>query len=154
MSEHAQRARPKTRQEVAAEILEKIDRLEEAMQVIPGGQWDEVLGQGIEELWNKAWAGSILRGMVQGTITVGDSRLADTLQRLEDTIRSVPDSQAEQNFKRLMGNESEVDEWVQTFKSARLQIERITENALTAGLTTPGQDLSAGQGRGLGTNVR
>jgi hypothetical protein len=87
MSEQAERARPKRRQEVAAEIRDKVAKVAEVMQGIVGEGWDEVLGEGAGEFFDKPWAEAILDGMVKGTITVGDPRLADGLQHLESAMR-------------------------------------------------------------------
>ena len=58
--------RRETRQDVAREILEKINKLTEAMQGIPDEGWDEVLGKGAGEFFDEPWAEAILYGIVNG----------------------------------------------------------------------------------------
>jgi hypothetical protein len=88
MSEQAERARPKTRLEWAKDIRGRVAKVAEVMRDVPDEAWDEVLGEGAGEFFDKYWAEAILKGMVEGTITVGDPRLADELQRLESAMRS------------------------------------------------------------------
>jgi hypothetical protein len=153
MSDQAQRARPKTRLEVAAEIRGSIAKVAEAMQGVPDEGWDEVLGEGVGAFFDKPWAEAILDGMVKGAITVGDPRLADELQRLESAMRSAPLEQTKQSYRRLLGDDPDIAERVEELHDAILGIERITRKAIEAGLTTPGQDLSAGQGKGWAATV-
>ena len=153
MSEQAERARPKTRLEVAAEIRNKIDKVTEAMQGVPDEGWDEVLGEGAGTFFDKPWAEAILDGMVKGTITVGDPRLADELQRLESAMRSVPLEQAKQSYRRWRADDPDIAERIEELHDAILGIEYITREAIEAGLTTPGQDLSAGQAKGWASHV-
>jgi hypothetical protein len=153
MSEPAERARPKTRQEVAAEIRDSIEKVAEAMDGVPDEAWDEVLGEGAGAFFDKTWGEAILRGMVKGTITVGDPRLADELQRLESAMQSVPLEQAKQSYRRLLADDPNIEERVEELQEAIFGIEHITNKAIEAGLTTPGQDLSAGQGKGWTAHV-
>jgi hypothetical protein len=153
MSEQAERARPKTRLDVAADIRSRVEKVAEVMQGILDEGWDEVLGKGAGEFFDKPWAEAILDGMVKGTITVGDPRLADGLQRLESAMRSVPLEQAKQSYRRLLADDPDIEELVKELQDARLGIESITRQAIEAGLTTPGQDLSAGQGKGWAAHV-
>jgi hypothetical protein len=153
MSEQAKRATPKTRREVAANIRGRVEKVAEVMQGILDEGWDEVLGQGAGEFFDRPWAEAILDGMVKGTITVGDPRLADGLQRLESAMRSVPLEQAKQSYRRLLADDPDIEERVEELQHARLGIESITRQAIEAGLTTPGQDLSAGQGKGWAAHV-
>src|SRR5438132_10239085 len=102
MNEQAERARPKTRLEWAKDIRGRVAKVAEVMRDVPDEAWDEVLGEGAGEFFDKYWAEAILKGMVEGTITVGDPRLADELQRLESAMRSVPLEQAKQSFRRLL----------------------------------------------------
>jgi hypothetical protein len=148
MSEHAQRARPKTRLEVAAEIRDSIEAVAEAMDGVPDEAWDEVLGAGAGAFFDKGWGEAMLRGMVKGTITVGDPRLADALQCLESAVRSIPLEQAKQNYQRLLADDPDIAKRVEELRDAVLGIEYITREAIEAGLTTLGQDLSAAQGKG------
>jgi hypothetical protein len=112
-----------------------------------------VLGQGASAFFDKPWAEAILDGMVKGMITIGDPRLADELQRLETAIRSVPLEQAKQSYRRLLTDNPDIEERVEELQDAILRIEYITREAIEAGLTTPGQDLSAGQGKGWAAQV-
>jgi hypothetical protein len=153
MSEQAERARPKTRLDVAADIRSRVEKVAEVMQGILDEGWDEVLGKGAGEFFDKPWAEAILDGMVKGTITVGDPRLADGLQRLESAMRSGPLEQAKQSYRRLLADDPDIEELVKELQDARLGIESITRQAIEAGLTTPGQDLSAGQGKGWAAHV-
>jgi hypothetical protein len=152
MSEQAKSARPKTRREVATDIRSRVEKVSEAMEGVPD-PWDEVLGKGADEFFDKPWAEAILDGMVKGTITVGDPRLADELQRLESAVRSVPMEQAKQSYRRLLAGDPEIEERVEELQNAILGIEYITREAIEAGLTTPGQDLSAGRGKGWAAHV-
>ena len=153
MSEQAERARPKTRLEWAKNIRDRVERVAEAMEGVPDEAWDEVLGQGAGAFFDKPWAEAILDGMVKGTITVGDPRLADELWRLESSIRSVPLDQAKQSYRRLLADNPDIEERVEELHDAILGIEYITREAIEAGLTTPGQDLSAGQGKGWAAHL-
>jgi hypothetical protein len=153
MSEQAERARPKTRLDVAKDIRDRVAKVAEVMQGVPDESWDEVLGEGAGAFFDKYWAEAILDGMVKGTITVGDPRLADELWRLESATRSVRLEQAKQSFRRLLADEPEIEKRVQELQDARFGIEYITREAIEAGLTTPGQDLSAGQGKGWAAHV-
>jgi hypothetical protein len=153
MSEQAKRARPKTRLDVAAKIRNRVEKVAEVMQGVPDEGWDEVLGAGAGEFFAKPWAEAILDGMVNGTITVGDPRLADELWRLESAMRSVPLEQAKQSYRRLLADNPNIEERVEELHDAILGIEYITREAIEAGLTTPGQSLSAGQGKGWAAHV-
>ena len=117
MSEHAQRARPKTRLEVAAEIRDSIEAVAEAMDGVPDEAWDEVLGEGAGAFFDKGWGEAMLRGMVKGTITVGDPRLADGLQRLESAMRSVPLEQSKQSYRRLLADDPDIRDYQDLLES-------------------------------------
>ena len=153
MTEPTEGRRNKTRLEVAVEIRDRVEKVADAMQGVPDEGWDEVLGEGAGAFFDKYWAEAILDGMVQGTITVGDPRLADELQHLESATRSVPLEQAKQHYRRLLANDPDIEERVEELHDAILGIEYITREAIKAGLTTPGQDLSAGQAKGWAAHV-
>ena len=80
---------------------------------------------------------------------------ADGLQRLESAVKSVRLEQAKKNYRRLLADETDIDARVEELHDAILDLDigSITREAIKAGLTTPGQDLSAGQGKGWAANV-
>ena len=134
----------RTRQEMLVDITERLNALELHLEAIPPQKWPELIGEDATEELNKHWADAILRGMAEGSITVGDPRLADILYKIGQSVMTAVGDQetAKATFVQLKreGYESATPE---SFWKAVLGIERIDLDAIQAGLTTPGQDLSA-----------
>jgi len=150
MSEQADRTIPKTRLDVAWEIRSKIEKVTEVCKSILSEGWDEVFGPGMKECIDRPWAVAILDGMIKGTITVGDPRLADELWRLEK-VEYVDINQAWPKYKELMAgrlDDSDLEVHLEKLLKAKTALFDVTRDAIEAGLTTPGQDLSAGQSKG------
>ena len=150
MQEHSKQ----TRQQVAADILSAIQSLEEVMKPVPHDKWADIIGKAADEELSKNWVSAILQGMQEGTITVGDSRLADTLYAIEKSIEAVPIEIMERMFTEHTSekNPQVLQGVLQAMRSAVSDLSWATFQAITTGLTTPGQDLFAGQSRPLFPN--
>jgi hypothetical protein len=129
---------------MVVDIVERLNEFELHMEAIPPEKWPELIGEDATEALNKNWADAILRGMKEGSITVGDPRLADILYKIgQSVMETVVDQEtAMAKFVQLKeeGYESATPE---SFWRAVLGIERIDLDAIQAGLTTPGQELYA-----------
>jgi hypothetical protein len=136
-------ARPKTRQELAGDIYDKIERLQAALSYVPGEKWSELIGEEALQETGKGWVHAILDGMRSGTITVGDPRLADMLHKIEQSVMATIGDREETKTKFAQLQHPNAKITLNEFWEAVLGIERITADAIQAGLTTPGQDLFA-----------